>query len=103
MGWRTKFVFLLIVYFAGFATAIYCLSPAPQQPSSQPLPGTRTGAQPSPPSHVAMVRAALKSDDVAKLVNSGMHKCLGFSKEAAVEAAKLIQEKINEVKSQSTE
>ena len=27
MGWRSKFVFVLIVYFAGFATAIYCLCP----------------------------------------------------------------------------
>jgi hypothetical protein len=27
MGWRSKFIFLLVVYFAGFATAIYCLAP----------------------------------------------------------------------------
>lgn len=28
MGWRSKFLFLLIVYFAGFATAIYYLAPS---------------------------------------------------------------------------
>jgi hypothetical protein len=28
MGWRSKFIFLLIVYFAGFATAIYYLAPS---------------------------------------------------------------------------
>jgi hypothetical protein len=28
MGWKTKIVFLLIIYFAGFATAIYYLAPA---------------------------------------------------------------------------
>jgi hypothetical protein len=27
MGWRSKFIFLMLVYFAGFATAIYCLAP----------------------------------------------------------------------------
>ena len=29
-GWRTKFIFVLIVYFAGFATAIYILAPTPE-------------------------------------------------------------------------
>jgi hypothetical protein len=27
MGWRSKLIFLMIVYFAGFATAIYYLAP----------------------------------------------------------------------------
>jgi hypothetical protein len=27
MGWRSKFIFLLIIYFSGFATAIYYLAP----------------------------------------------------------------------------
>lgn len=27
MGWRSKFIFLLVIYFAGFATAIYYLAP----------------------------------------------------------------------------
>ena len=28
MGWKSKLLFMLIVYFAGFATAIYYLAPA---------------------------------------------------------------------------
>jgi len=28
MGWRAKIVFLMVIYFAGFATAIYYLAPA---------------------------------------------------------------------------
>ena len=28
MGWRSKLIFLLVVYFAGFATAIYYLAPS---------------------------------------------------------------------------
>jgi len=89
MGWRTKFVFLLIVYAAGFATAIYCLAPTPDStaPSSVNL------AQMSP---------SLKAQAILKSFNSGMHKCVGFSKEAAEEAARLLQAKVDEInKSQS--
>jgi len=28
MGWRSKIIFLMIVYFSGFATAIYTLAPS---------------------------------------------------------------------------
>jgi len=34
MGWRTKFIFLLVIYFAGFATAIYYLAPDGRQDSN---------------------------------------------------------------------
>jgi hypothetical protein len=89
MGWRTKFIFLLIVYCAGFATAVYYLAPAPEQKSGQPM-------------QLAQVGSALKTQEILKSFNSGMHKCIGFSKEAAEEAAKLFQTKIDEAaKSQS--
>jgi hypothetical protein len=88
MGWRTKFVFLLIVYCAGFATAIYCLAPTPDGKSQSPL-------------QLAQMGAALKPQELIKSFNSGMHKCMGFSKEAtaeaAQEAAKLLQTKMEEV------
>jgi hypothetical protein len=84
MGWRTKFVSLLIVYAAGFATAIYCLAPAPDPEAQQPL-------------QLAQVGSALNSQKLVKSFNSGMHKCLGFSKEAALEAAKLLRTKMDEV------
>ena len=35
MGWRSKFVFLLVIYFAGFATAIYYLAPDGRQSQSR--------------------------------------------------------------------
>ena len=82
MGWRTKFVSLLIVYAAGFATAVYCLAPTPD-PTSQPL-------------QLAQLGSALNSQKLVQSFNSGMHKCIGFSKEAALEAAKLIQVKMQE-------
>ena len=87
MGWRTKFVFLLIVYCAGFATAIYCLAPTPDGKSQTPL-------------QLAQMGSALKPQELIKSFNSGMHKCFGFSKEAAMEAAqeaaKLLQTKMDE-------
>ncbi len=83
MGWRTKFVFLLIVYAAGFATAVYCLAPAPDSKSQQSL-------------QLAQMGSALNSQKLVKSFNSGMHKCIGFSKEAAIEAAKLIRTKMDE-------
>jgi len=88
MGWRTKFVFVLMVYFAGFGTAIYCLAPPPEGSEDRPR-------------QTARARPAIKSDEFARSVNSGMHKCIDFGKEAAIEAAKLIRERMEEVQLKS--
>jgi len=82
-GWRTKLIFFLIVYFAGFATAIYTLAPAPENQAHQ--------------SHEkSFVRSALKSDEFAKCFNQGMHKCIDFGKHAAWLAGKFIKQKLND-------
>lgn len=88
MGWRMKFVFLLIVYFAGFATAIYCLAPAPEGQSEQ------AGTQ-------GLIARTLKSPEFTRSVNSGMHKAIHFSKEAIEKATEMIQEQINEAQSRA--
>jgi len=88
MGWRSKFVSMLVVYFAGFATAIYCLAPAPEQ--SQGSPRGRGAFGPS-----------LRSDKIILGVNSGIHKCVGLGKAAAMQAAQMIQEKVKEAQLQS--
>ena len=85
MGWKGKLVFVLIVYFAGFATAVYCLGPTPDQKPGSP---GQTGT-------------AFKSEEFAKSLNSGMHKAIDLGKEAATHAAKLIREKINESQTKS--
>ena len=84
-GWRSKFIFLLIVYFAGFATAIYALSPTPQNEGGE---GGLLGSD-------------FQVSSFAKSCNSGMHKALGAGKEAAQRAAKFIKQKIDEHQSQS--
>ena len=88
MGLRAKFVFLLIVYSAGFLTAIYCLAPAPDQTPGQP--GQRSA-----------LLGSLKSDEFAQSVNSGMHKALGLGKEAAQRAGKMIREKIEKAQAKT--
>ena len=82
-GWRTKFIFLLVVYFAGFATAIYCLTPVPENQVSQA--GEKSFAF-----------SAVKSDEFAQSFNAGMHKCLDFGKKVAWRTGKFIKQKYDE-------
>jgi hypothetical protein len=82
-GWRTKLVLLLVAYFAGFATAIYCLAPVPEN-------------QASDAGEKGIVNSALKSDEFAQSFNAGMHKCLDFSREAARRAGAFIKQKLDD-------
>jgi len=79
-GFRAKFILLLVVYFAGFATAIYCLAPVPDNY------GFEEGEQ-------ELFYSALKSDDFAKSFNSGLHKCVDFAKSAALQTSGYLREK----------
>ena len=85
-GLRAKFLFLLIVYFAGFSTAIYCMCPPPeQQAGTQQVNGTQ--------------RAQLNEfnrKEFVKSFNIGMHKCMDLGKDAALKTAEYIREKIDD-------
>ena len=85
-GWKIKLIFLLIIYFAGFATAVYCLAPVPEN-------------QTSPYGEKSYVNSALKSDEFAQSFNVEMHKCIDFTKDAAWRAGRYIKQKLNERKS----
>jgi hypothetical protein len=82
-GWRSKLIFLLVVYFSGFATAVYTLAPAPEKCAYQ------AGAK-------DLTYAAFKSDEFAKSFNDGMHKCVDLGKDFALRAAKLMKEKLDD-------
>lgn len=82
-GWRTKLISLLIVYFSGYATAIYTLAPAPEKSTGQANAKEFTWA-------------AFKSDEFAKSFNAGMHKCVDLGKDFAWRAAKFMKEKLDE-------
>ncbi len=76
---------MLIVYFAGFASAIYMLAPAPEGDVHQSF------SKKSP-------LADFQSEEFVKSFNSGMHKCLDFSKVAALRTAEFIKEKLKEIR-----
>jgi hypothetical protein len=78
-GWKAKFVFLLMVYFAGFATAIYCLAPTPEAQMSEESSG----------------HSAAKAEFVQSF-NVAMHKCLEVAKDITLEASRLIKQKLDE-------
>jgi len=80
-SWRAKFIFLFIVYFAGFATAIYMLAPPPENQAHQSGESTHLG---------------FNSEQFVKSFNSGMHRCVDLGKEAAQRTAKYIKEKVQE-------
>jgi len=82
-AWKTKLIFLLIVYFAGFATAIYCLAPVPENRTSQVA-------------EKSFVNSALKSDEFAQSFNAGMHKCLDFGKTAAQRVGTFLKQKLDD-------
>jgi hypothetical protein len=81
-SWRSKIIFLLIVYFAGFVTGIYCLAPVPE-------------GQGDVETRDSFVHSVIKSDEFAKSLNSGVHKCIAFGKDAAQRAGEYIKEKMH--------
>lgn len=82
---KTKFLSLLVVFFAGFATAIYSLAPAPQIPYSEA-------------GETTMESLAINSNQFAQSFNVGMHKCLNFAKDAAWRANVFLKQKLDETK-----
>lgn len=78
-GFRAKFILLLVVYFAGFCTAIYFLAPVPKEDGF----GEGKG----------IFNSAFASDEFAVNFGSTLHKCVDFGKKAALETADFLKEK----------
>ena len=86
--WRGKLVFLLIIYFAGFATAIYTLAPVPENQTRQ--------------THKkSFAYSALKSDEFAQSFNAEIRRYLDFGKDAASRAGRFLKQKYNNMQLQS--
>ena len=73
---------LLIVFFAGFATAIYTMAPVPDNEGCQAGDG--------------VAYSVLKSDDFAQKCSVSLHKCADVVKELGCKAGAFIKEKIEE-------
>jgi len=82
MGWRSKFILLLVVYFAGFVTAIYALAPGAANEGDM---GAENG----------FAHSFLKSDEFALSFNARMHKCLDAGKDAAQRAGAYIRSRMD--------
>ncbi len=82
-AWRSRFIFLLVVYFAGFATAIYCLAPVSDEQACQL-------------SEKGFAYSVLKSDEFAQSFNVRMHKCLDFGKDAARRVRAFLKQKLDD-------
>ena len=76
---------MLIVYFVGFATAIYALAPVNTQAAGPTVPKN----QPQSFSH-----SLLKSDEFAVKFNSGIRTCLKAGSDAAIQTGEFIKEKM---------
>jgi len=82
-GWRIKILFLLVVYFAGFATAIYCLAPVPE--NARPIT-----------QEIGLTHSVLHSDEFAKSFNIKMHRCVDFAKGSAEHIAVYLRDKFED-------
>jgi predicted amidophosphoribosyltransferase len=85
-GWRRKLILLLVVYFAGFASAIYCVAPVPENQAHRHA-------------EKGFVQSAFESDQFAQSFNCQMHKFLDFAKDTAQRAGELAKEKLAEARS----
>lgn len=80
-GLRVKFVILLVAYFAGFATAVYLLTPVSQQNGQSVQAG---------------LDQSFASSQFVQTLNTGLHKAVAVTKSAAKDAGSYIQKKLNE-------
>ena len=87
-GWRHKLIFMLVIYFAGFATAVYCLAPAPHNADN------RTDDN-------SFAYSILKSDEFATAFNEGLHKFIDFGKSVALRTADFIKQEYSQIKEQA--
>lgn len=78
-GWRCRFILMLIIYFAGFVTAVYYL--APRRADAHQVQTACTSAT---------------SQAFAIEFNGHMQNALDFGKRAAVRTGDVIKEKMHE-------
>ena len=82
-----KFIFLLFVYFAGFATAVYVFVPLPdQQTDSYDCDYESSADSPS----------VIETGQFAQSLNAGLHKCVSVAKAIIIRTASAIKQKLHE-------
>ena len=86
--WRSKLLLVLIIYFAGFATAVYYLAPASDKANAG---GTRTGGF-----GFGSRTSQFESEDFGKVAGVNVRKIVSFAEEKAVQLGEIIKRKLAE-------
>ena len=76
----SKLILLLVIYFAGFATAIYALAPAPQDCDREKT----------------TLQSFVNSDEFAHRFNKALYKCVDISKQTAQKIEQFVTENFHE-------
>ncbi len=90
MMWRSKLLLALIIYFAGFATAIYYLAPDDDK--------TNAGARKTGGFGFGSQVSESKSGDFGKIAGASMRKFVAFAEEKAIELGEIIRRELAEQK-----
>ncbi len=90
MMWRSKLLLALIIYFAGFATAVYYLAPASDKANGG---GVRTGGF-----GFSSQVSESKSEEFGKVAGASMRKFVTFAEEKAVQLGEIIKKELAEPK-----
>ncbi len=85
--WRSKLFFMLIVYFAGFATAVYFLAPVDEE-----IRGSDSPDQSNMDRH-------FDTEQFAKATSVRLHEFISFAGDKASGVSELIREKLAESRS----
>lgn len=91
-NWQGKFITFLIVFFAGFATAVYALAPS-----------SKTSSKSNAPAKTASISDNTTSQELAYALNSGMHKFQSFAEEKSRQAGRVIKQKLEDYKEHNRE
>ena len=92
-AWRAKLLFMMIVYFAGFATAIYTLAPVEDGRYVDADSGFVQNSDAS----------AVKAQQFRQLADAGFAKFLSFAEEKTIVAGRFIKQKLAERRQRSEE
>ncbi len=84
--WRSKLLLMLIIYFAGFATAVYYLAPADAKPNAGV---TRSGGF-----GFGSQTSESKSAEFGKVAGASMRKFVTFAEEKAIELGEIIRREL---------
>ena len=88
--WRSKLLFILIVYFAGFATAVYFLAPVDEEMAAS------VNSNESYRSDESYQHRQFDTEQFAQATSARLHEFFSFAGDKASEVSELIKEKLAE-------